>query len=134
MKPESTAGAQQPAAQPVPPLVSGKIKFNTAEGFEFISPAQIEFIMGADNQCALSLLDKPMPLIVSYTMKELFEEKLLDPAIFLRVHKSYIVNTNHAGRYLKEDGGKLILNPTATEIPVSDTYRDEVMARIHAMN
>jgi DNA-binding LytR/AlgR family response regulator len=67
-------------------------------------------------------------------MKELFDKKLLDPAVFLRVHKSYIVNTRYARRYLKEEGGKIILNHSDIEIPVSNSYRNEVMARIHAMN
>jgi two-component system LytT family response regulator len=134
MKPDSAAGSAKRPAPSVPPLVSGKIKFNTSEGFEFIDPALITHIKGENNQCAICLTDKPGPLIVSYTMKELFDKKLLDPAVFLRVHKSYIVNTRYARRYLKEEGGKIILNHSDIEIPVSNSYRNEVMARIHAMN
>ena|SRR3569832_133364 len=133
--PTSNAGGNSALSSPAPvPLVNGKIKFSIAESYEFIDPDEIKFIKGADAQCELHLTDKATPLIVSYTLKRLFEEKVLDPAMFLRVHNSYIVNTNKVRRYIKEDGGTIILNGTDTGIPVSDKYRNEVMARIEAMN
>src|ERR1051325_502116 len=54
------------------------------------------------------------------TLKEF--EAMLDPGVFFRVFKTYIVNLNQVGKYIKSDGGYIVMND-GTEIPVSREKR-----------
>ena len=68
--------------------------------------------------------------IMRKTMKEL--EKALNPAIFIRVHRSAMVNINFVNKLVSHVSGEyhLILQ-NETELKVSRSHRDRVKAAMH---
>ena len=56
-------------------------------------------------------------------------EFMLDAQIFLRIHKSYIVNLDFIESYSRSDGGHVILS-TNTILPVSDRKKQILMGRL----
>src|SRR5690606_32654082 len=63
-------------------------------------------------------------LVVSKNMK-LFVEKL-NSNVFFRVHKSFLINVNFIDKYVKTEGGYLIMKNGAT-IPVSIRKKDVLL-------
>ena len=63
-------------------------------------------------------------VLVSKSMKE-FEQLLLDNN-FLKVHKSTIVNINYAKKYLRGNGGQLIMSDDSI-VYVSARRKEELM-------
>jgi two-component system LytT family response regulator len=70
------------------------------------------------------------PVLASYTLSDF--EKKLNPAKFIRVHKSHIVNLDYIVKYTKGDGGVLTLS-TGTEIPVSRSRKEELLEKLHTV-
>ena len=62
--------------------------------------------------------------IVSKTLR-LFEEKL-QIYHFVRVHNSFVINPNHIKRYVKGDGGYLIME-NDVNINVSRSRKDDLL-------
>ena len=60
-------------------------------------------------------------------MKEM-EEQLQEFPFFIRVHHSYIVNLNEVTKYIRGEGGYLILSDGAT-VNVSRSRKDSLMKR-----
>ena len=69
-------------------------------------------------------------LILRETMKDL--EKRLDPRVFQRVHRSWIVNLNHVRQVKPHTNGEcfLVLDSGA-DVKVSRSYRDVVARFVH---
>ena len=65
--------------------------------------------------------------VVSRTMKE-FEEVLTNHNFF-RVHKSHIVNLNFVSRYVKGDGGTLVLTD-GTEVEVASSKKAALLTKL----
>jgi two-component system LytT family response regulator len=66
-------------------------------------------------------------LTISKTMKVF--EKSLEGLSFLRVHHSYIINLTHIEKYVKGDGGTLVMKDNRS-VPVSRACKAELLARI----
>jgi two-component system LytT family response regulator len=66
-------------------------------------------------------------MLISRTLKDI--EELLDMLPFFRVHNSYLVNLRYAVRYIKGEGGSLVLKDDIT-IPVSRGKKEELLKLI----
>lgn len=66
-------------------------------------------------------------ITISKTLKTF--EKTVDEHVFLRVHNSFIVNFECIERYLKGDGGTLIMKD-GSQIPVSRAYKQDLLNKI----
>lgn len=62
--------------------------------------------------------------LLSKTIKTFSES--LSSDVFLRVHKSYIVNTDFIEEYMRGDGGELTMS-NQQKIPVSRTHKDKLL-------
>lgn len=83
-----------------------KIAIPSVEGLEFLSVKNILYLEASSNYTTLYLEGKKK-YVVSKTLKE-FEE-LLPEEIFVRIHHSCIINKNYVEKYLKGDGGQVVL-------------------------
>ncbi len=62
--------------------------------------------------------------LVSRSIKNF--EKILPPKMFLRNHKSYIVNLNEIKEFLKQGAGEIVLSNDKI-IPISRSYRQNIL-------
>lgn len=84
------------------------IAIPTLEGFELIPVDEIIYCEADDNYTYLLLKDK-RKVTASRTLKSI-EDQLRDFPYFVRVHHSYIVNINEVTKYVKGEGGYLIMS------------------------
>lgn len=103
-----------------------KIALATGSGVTLVSPAEILYLESDSNYTTV-FLKSGGKVLVSRTLKS-FEEKLDHPD-FCRVHAGYIVNMKEVERYVKGDGGSLILSDKSC-IPVSRAHKQQLLDRI----
>jgi two-component system, LytTR family, response regulator len=101
-----------------------KIAVPTAEGFELISSDLLLYCEANDNYTHFYLKNKTK-IIVCRTLKEI-EEQLQDFNCFVRVHHSYLVNLNEVTKYVRGEGGYLVMSNDST-ISVSRSRKDSLL-------
>lgn len=85
-----------------------KIAVPTAEGFELIPADQVVRCEADDNYTHFYLLNKNK-ITACRTLKEI-ELQLQDFSFFIRVHHSYLVNLNAITKYVRGEGGYLVMS------------------------
>lgn len=100
-----------------------RIALPTLEGFEFIEVEKIIRCESDSNYTKIFLQNLPM-MLVSRTLKEI--EEILSDLPFIRVHNSHIIAKNHVKKYVKADGGYILMIDNA-EIPISRARKEEVI-------
>jgi two-component system LytT family response regulator len=101
-----------------------KIGIPTVEGFELILADQIVYCEANNNYTHIFLKDKTK-IVACRCLKDM-DEQLQDFKSFLRVHHSYLVNLNEVHRYIRGDGGYLVLGDGST-ISVSRGRKEALM-------
>jgi two-component system, LytTR family, response regulator len=103
-----------------------KIALHTLHSFELVSIVDILFCESNSNYTNVHL-KTGKNIVVSKTLKEI--EELLNGPPFFRVHHSYLVNLQFAIRYIKGEGGTLVLL-NEISIPVSRNKKEELLQMI----
>lgn len=103
-----------------------RIALPTMQGLEFVPVESIIRCSSSNNYTEFFLTDKKR-LLVSRTLKEV--EDMLAEHSFLRVHHSHIVNLNAITRYVKGEGGYLIMADGST-VDVSRSRKEELMKKL----
>jgi two-component system, LytTR family, response regulator len=101
-----------------------KIAVPTFEGFELIPADQVLYCEANDNYTHLFLKNKTK-IIACRTLKEM-EEQLQDFPFFVRVHHSYMVNLNEVTKYVRGEGGYLVMSDGST-VNVSRSRKDSLL-------
>jgi two-component system LytT family response regulator len=104
-----------------------RIALPTAEGFELVAAADIIRCEADDNYTCLYLKDKSK-LIVCRTLKDI-EDQLQDFHAFVRVHNSYLVNLNEVTKYIRGEGGYLVMSDNST-VSVSRTRKELLLKKL----
>lgn len=87
--------------------IHNRIAIPSLEGLQFIEITDIIYLEAESNYTFVHL-QAGTKLTVSKTLKD-FEE-LLPSLVFIRIHHSYIINKNHLRKYLKGEGGQVLLS------------------------
>ncbi|MBD3638243.1 MAG: response regulator transcription factor [Crocinitomicaceae bacterium] len=92
-----------------------KLVVPTVDGFEIIDLDYLIRCEGERNYTKFYLTDN-RSFLSSKTLKKY--EELLSEKGFLRIHKSHLINLSHVKKYLKSDGGSIMLSD-GSEILIS---------------
>jgi two-component system, LytTR family, response regulator len=84
-----------------------RIAIPSMEGLQFVEIADIIYLEAESNYTFINL-HPASKLTVSKTLKD-FEE-LLPATTFIRIHHSFLINMNHIRKYLKGDGGQVLMS------------------------
>ena len=92
-------------------LVTGKKNFKrlavpTLEGIMFIKTTDIIYLAANVNYTHIHVVGKKK-YTLSRTLKDV--EDVLNPAEFIRIHNSYIVNFNYVEKYIRGEGGQVVM-------------------------
>jgi two-component system LytT family response regulator len=102
-----------------------KIALPTLDGFELVPVANI-LRCESDSNYTNVHLKTGRKIMVSRTLKEI--EELLEGPSFLRVHHSHLVNLNEITRYVRGEGGYVILSDNSS-ISVSRNRKEAFLQR-----
>jgi two-component system, LytTR family, response regulator len=103
-----------------------KIALPTMEGLQMIQVDSIISCESDSNYTILHLKDKKKK-VVSSTLKDI--EELLEEHSFVRVHRCYLVNLNEIEKYLKGEGGYLVMSDGST-IDVSRGKKEVLLKKL----
>jgi two-component system LytT family response regulator len=103
-----------------------RIAIPTAEGLKFIKVEDIIYLEASGNYTHIFTPEKKK-YIASHTLKDF--EDMLPTEIFLRIHNSYIINKNFAEKYIRGEGGQVILS-NGTSLEVSKRKKSEFLKAI----
>ncbi|MBN2814718.1 MAG: response regulator transcription factor [Bacteroidales bacterium] len=105
---------------------SDKLRKIVLKTFDSIYVVDLQDIIRceSDNSYTLFYLKDNRKIMVSSVLKD-YDELLADSG-FIRVHKSHLVNLNYIDKFIKSDGGYLIMKDGAS-VPVSQRKRDMIM-------
>jgi two-component system, LytTR family, response regulator len=109
-----------------PATANSKIALPTMEGLEIINVEQIISCSSDSNYTVLKLKHNKK-FVVSKTLKEI--EELLNNHIFIRIHHSYVINLNEVNKYVRGDGGYVVMSD-GSNIDVSRSRKEELMKRL----
>ena len=104
-----------------------KIAVPTVEGFELVPADQILYFEANNNYTHLFLKNKTK-IVACRTLKEM-EEQIRDITFFLRVHNSYMVNLNEANKYVRGEGGYLIMSD-GSSVNVSRSRKETLLKHL----
>lgn len=103
-----------------------KIAIPTSDGLEFIPIKNILHIESSSNYSKL-FFTEGKAILVTKLLKD-FEDLLL-PYQFFRVHNSHLINLKHIRKYIRGEGGQVIMQ-NGDVIDVSRRKRDEFLKLI----
>ena len=109
-----------------PSVAVQRIALPTMQRLEFVTVESIISCSSSNNYTEFFLTGKKR-LLVSRTLKET-EDMLADHA-FLRVHRSHIINLNAITRYVRGEGGYLVMADGST-VDVSRSRKEFLMQKL----
>jgi two-component system, LytTR family, response regulator len=103
--------------------ILNKIALNNMNGFTLVAFEDIIYIKG-ENTYSNFFLTKGSKILISKTLAAV--QEMLDMNLFYRVHKSFIINLKHVSKYIKGDGGDVVMSD-GTTIAVSRNKKDDFL-------
>jgi two-component system LytT family response regulator len=109
-----------------PANAHNKIALPTMEGLQMIAIDTILYCESDDNYTRV-ILKNTKKIVVSRTLKEI--EEMLEDHSFIRVHRSYLVNINEIEKYVRGEGGYLVMSDGGN-IDVSRNKKEILLKRL----
>ena len=105
---------------------TSKIAIPTMEGLQMIPVASIITCKSDSNYTTLYLKGK-QKITASRTLKEV--EEMLEGLSFLRVHQSHLVNLDEVGKYVRGEGGYLVMSD-GSAVDVARSRKDLLLQKL----
>ncbi|MBN9295828.1 MAG: response regulator transcription factor [Filimonas sp.] len=103
-----------------------RIALPTMEGLQMIPVDTILYCTSSSNYTILTLKGN-QKLTISRTLKEI--EEMLEEYAFLRVHHSFLVNLSEIKKYIRGEGGSLLMSDGET-VDVSRSKKEALLKRL----
>ena len=103
-----------------------KLALPTADGLVFVKVSEILYCEASSNYTEIFLSDN-RKYVVSRTLKEY--EDMLAEQNFYRIHHSYLINLNEIKKYVRGEGGYVIMNNDKS-LDVSKRKKEGFLSRI----
>jgi len=103
-----------------------KIALPTQQGYDLIQLNNIVYCQSESNYCKVFCMDGS-EVLMAKTLK--FVEELLGNKLFVRIHKSYLVNLNYVTKFDKVDDLKVTLT-NGEQLPVSVRKKEQFINAI----
>ncbi|MEO6820918.1 MAG: LytTR family DNA-binding domain-containing protein [Ginsengibacter sp.] len=104
-----------------------KIAIPSTTSIDLINIEDILYCEASGNN-TLVYLSNNKKIVATKTLKEY--EELLNCHLFFRIHHAYLVNMKHIAKYIKGEGGSIILSNN-TELEVSRRKKQEFLNSLH---
>lgn len=98
-----------------------RIIIPTSESIDFVKVADVIYLTASGNYTTFALKNN-QKILVSKNLGE-YENTLLDFGFF-RTHNSYLINLSHVVKFIREEGGSIIMSD-GTSIAISRRKKDE---------
>ena len=105
-----------------------KIALATMEGLQLVAVDSI-ISCGSESNYTVFFLKNKQKVVVSRPLKEIAE--MLEEYSFLRVHNSYLVNLNQIDKYIKGEGGYLVMSD-GSAIDVSRSKKEILLNKLRS--
>lgn len=107
-------------------LKSPRIALPSGRGMDFVETSQIMYCNAESNYTHVILADQKK-YTLSKTLKDV--EEMLGHLDFFRVHQSYLINFHYLQRYLRDDGGYVVMRD-GVQIPIAKRRKEEFLAKM----
>lgn len=104
-----------------------RIAIPTAEGLQFLKVDDIIYLEANVNYTHIFTTGGRQKYVVSKTLKDF--EDMLPAETFLRIHNSYVINKNYAEKYIRGEGGQVVLT-NGTVLDVAKRKKHEFLKAI----
>lgn len=111
-------------------ILENKIAIPVSDGLEFVEIRNILYCQSQNNYTSIFLKDGEK-IFISRTLKDV--ENLLKKFLFLRVHQSYLINPSYMQKYIRNDGGYIIMS-NQQRIPISTSKKSLVSDIFEGIN
>lgn len=105
------------------PTSDRRLALPVSDGLELVPVDDILYCESDSNYTVVHLKDKKR-LVISRTLKEF--EDILEGDAFVRVHHSHLINVKHVKKYIRGEGGEVIM-VDGTNVAVSRRKKQELM-------
>ena len=106
-----------------------RLALPTQEGFAFVDIDELEYLSAEGSYTILHASDGKKH-VVSKSLKEY--EELLEPQGFFRIHHSHIVQVGKISKYIKGNGGYVVMK-NGTSLDVSARRKEDFLKRLTEM-
>ncbi len=107
-----------------------KVCLPTLEGFDVLQVSDLLYCIAESNYTFVHSSNK-QSICVSKTLSQI--EEMLPRNLFFRIHKSHIVNLNHVRKYIKNDGGMVVM-ADGKSLEVSRRKKTDLLAILQGEN
>lgn len=112
---------QERVQQPLQPLE--KLALPTSDGLELVPIRNIVYCESESNYCHV-YIEGGKEFFITRTLKDM--QEALEGSTFFRIHNSFLANLNHVTKYVRGDGGYLVMSNGKT-LNVARSKKDELM-------
>ncbi|MGF6845503.1 two-component system LytT family response regulator [Chitinophaga sp. W3I9] len=107
-----------------------RLALPTSDGLRMVVAKNIIYCKGAGMQTRLHLQEPEKPVMVCRTLVEM-EQWLADKGFF-RVHSSFLINLSFMEKYIKGDGGEIIMSD-GYSVPLARDKKQDFLQRIERL-
>ncbi|MBL7913496.1 MAG: response regulator transcription factor [Bacteroidia bacterium] len=98
-----------------------RIALSTGDGLIFVNTADIMYCQAESNYTNVVMSNRNK-VLVAKTLKDI--DETLSGKDFFRIHNSFLINMNHIKKFVRGDGGYILMNDD-TQITIARSKREE---------